>query len=245
MSPIHLDRQNSLRLVKTLEYQPSSEDVLAWSMADAGEAVQGPLDLGFLRGKVLQLVLQERQVALQVEDGRLLAVFLEGNHTLRIGPGAGELSPGSEIVFLNLASSLELSWKGDAHVLVREGDEEPRELRLVGECACRIAAPEAFYAAFLRHAEHEGPHLTRRVLDALIRARIEQHLGELAAERQLDPDRFATELERLGPEDVAPGLGRLGLSCQALAVRAAGKPSPAAAPETAGQSGESRVNRIH
>ncbi len=236
--------ENILHLQRTLEYQPSSQDVITWSVDESGDVVQGPLDLGFLMGKVLQLVLNAGQVALHVQAGEVRAVFLEGSHTLRVGRRDGELPPESEILFLSLVRPLAFAWKGQAAIWVPEADGEPSELRLAGECVCQITGPEAFYNAFLRHAEREGEELTFRVVDALIRARLEKHLGDLARERGLVPEASAEELPRLTPADVSEGLAALGLSCRSLSVRPAGGARPAPG-EISGQSADSHVNKTH
>jgi hypothetical protein len=236
--------ENNLRLERTLELQPSSQDVITWSVDESGDVVQGPLDLSFLLGKVLQLVLNAGQVALHVQAGELRAVFLEGSHTLRVGRREGELPPESEILFLSLVRPLAFAWKGQASIWVPDADGAPSELRLVGECVCQITGPEAFYNTFLRHAEREGGELTCRVVDALIRSRLEKYLGDLARERKPDPEASAEELLHLTPADISGGLAALGLGCRSLSVRPAGAACPAPG-EISGQSATSHVNKTN
>jgi hypothetical protein len=244
MTPHKPIPDNILHLQRTLEFQPSSQDVITWSVDETGDVVQGPLDLGFLLGKVLQLVLAPGQVALHIQAGQLRAVFLEGSHTLRVGRRDGELPPESEILFLSLTRPLTFAWKGQSAIWVPDTHGEPSELRLSGECICQITGPENFYNTFLRHAEREGKNLAFRVVDALIRARLEKHLGELARERQLGPEASAEELPHLTPADVSAGLAALGLRCRSLSVRPTGIARPAPG-EIAGQSADSRVNKTH
>ena len=71
MTKSRLIPESILRLERTLEFQPSSQDVITWSVDESGDVVQGPLDLSFLLGKVLQLVLNAGQVALHVQAGEL------------------------------------------------------------------------------------------------------------------------------------------------------------------------------
>lgn len=244
MTKSRLIPESILRLERTLEFQPSSQDVITWSVDESGDVVQGPLDLSFLLGKVLQLVLNAGQVALHVQAGELRAVFLEGSHTLRVGRREGELPPDSEILFLSLVRPLAFAWKGQAPIWVPDADGEPSELRLAGECVCQITGPEAFYNTFLRHAEREGGALTHRVVDALIRSRLEKYLGDLARERNLDPEASTEELLHLTPADISGGLAVLGLGCRSLSVRPAGGSRPAPG-EISGQSVASHVNKTH
>jgi hypothetical protein len=215
MTPHKPIPDNILHLQRTLEFQPSSQDVITWSVDETGDVVQGPLDLGFLLGKVLQLVLAPGQVALHIQAGQLRAVFLEGSHTLRVGRRDGELPPESEILFLSLTRPLTFAWKGQSAIWVPDTHGEPSELRLSGECICQITGPENFYNTFLRHAE-----------------------------RQLGPEASAEELPHLTPADVSAGLAALGLRCRSLSVRPTGIARPAPG-EIAGQSADSRVNKTH
>lgn len=188
-------------------------DIQTWTIDDAAGFLQGPLDLAFLDGKVLDLHLDAGQVALLSDGSDVAAAFLPGQHVLTVGHEGGDLPSRGSLLFLTTGADIRLRWPD-------------------GDCRLRLTSPVAFHAAFLRRSEKVGQEFVLRVLTALVRDRLEAAprtpegagTGELAATA---PTR--RELER--------ALGPLGLTCLALRLGPARAPAttpastPASSPE--------------
>ncbi|MFH1843184.1 MAG: hypothetical protein ABIF77_08240 [bacterium] len=214
--PAGLDKYLNLR---TSDLQTPSEDVIYWSIDPDEGLVQGPLDLGFMRGKLLHLALSRHQLALHVRSGELQAVFLEGTHAMRVGPARGQLPQDSELLFLQMDLPFAFLWSGTESVWIPTRDDQPQELRIDGECNCLITGPERFYATFLRNAETQGEPFMRRLIDTLIRSQCAQRLGNELHGRPLTTEAVSAAAAKLIPEDLSPELAKYGLSCSQLALQ--------------------------
>jgi hypothetical protein len=222
--------------------QGTSSEVVYWSIDSADGTVQGPLDLGFMKGKVLHLTLAAGQIALQIRKGKLQTIFLEGVHARRVGNMTGDLEPNSELLFLALDRPFAFAWRGQDAIWLTDDQGDQYEMKISGEGACQIKGPEAFYAAFLRNAEHTGEPFAQRVIAALVRSQIEKKVNAEFDGSVQELTTLASNLGTLTPADINPLLSEFGLSCTMLSVQISSS-SPTPAGQTTGQSADTRVNR--
>jgi hypothetical protein len=198
-----------IHLFRTWEYQVSEKKQLRWSIEPRDGFVQGPLDLGFLRGKHMLLELAPSQVALLIRGGELRAVFLEGAHHLAIGHGEGRIPPDGRLVFLAADRPLELRWDRERALRPAGRDGSPAAV-VRGRCACRLKAPSQFFDAFLRHSEDAGTETILRVVETLVLARLE---AVLAGAEDVTA---AQALRDLTAETLGLELRPYGLDCESL-----------------------------
>jgi hypothetical protein len=225
-----------------MEYQPTTSEMIFWSIDPADGTVQGPLDLSFMRGKVLHLTLTSGQVALHVESGQLSAIFMEGVHAMRVGRMAGDLSPASEIVFLSTDHPYTLQWEGEEAVWLPGDDGQKHETWIGGRCICHITGPESFYATFLRNAENDGAQFASRVIDSLVRSQIEKRVSAELATQQAPETELASVLAELTAADIDPALREYGLGCSHLEIHLVTLRGESV-PQTAGHSATGRVQK--
>jgi len=236
--PAGLDKYLDLRVS---DLQTPSEDVIYWSIDPDEGLIQGPLDLGFMRGKLLHITLSPQQLALHVQSGELQAVFLEGTHALRVGPAQGQLPQESELLFLQMDHPLAFLWSGADSVWVPTQDDQQQELRIDGQCNCLISGPERFYATFLRNAESQGEPFMRRLIDTLIRSQCERRLGQELHGRPLTAEAVSTAATKLTPEDLSPELTKYGLCCSQLALQV----TPSVKGKITHSTGQSAVGHVN
>lgn len=218
-----------------MEINPSTSEVIYWSIDPADGTVQGPLDLGFMRGKVLHLTLAPGQIALHICQGELRAVFLEGVHAMRVGRLSSDLPVDSAIIFLVIDKPLRFRWEGADAVTVHGQDGKEQEIRLRGEGECHIVGPERFHSAFFRHCEQETGPFLHRVVECLLRSQIEKRLNEVPEpDAGVSASAPADRLAALEPADINSGLAEFGLACSRLEVQA-DIPSQQPSTQTAGQ----------
>lgn len=190
--------------------QPLEGGPLTWTVDPAKGSIQGPLDLGFLDGRRISLVLAEGQQALLVQDGQLRAVYLDGAHCLEIGPGRGQVDPGCRLVFLALDSALQASWTRQEPLV---GGDAP----LVGSCALRIDWPSRFFGTFLRGLDTPEPAFIGRLVAQCVRGLCETLLAGRPSGSPLPT-----------PADLQDGLAACGLVCTHLSLASLEPVQPAA-----------------
>ena len=195
-----------------------------WSFDPRDGALQGPLDLQSFAEGGLRLRLGPGQTALLIEADEPRASWTEGQHELRIGRGDDRLAPDAHLFMIATDTPLSCRW-GDALPL--------RDAAVRGGCAFLISDPVRFHAAFLRRGGTLGLDLVRRLLGALVQAR----LGDLLA---ASPDAPAIRLAGVTRDDLAAGWDELGVTLAAFACDAPATAGPAA-PAAAGHPVFARV----
>lgn len=218
----------------TWEHHDDGAEVHEWSIDPNQGLVQGPLDLSFFIGQHLVLHLQEDQVALLESDGDLKSIFFAGTHRLEISDDARQ-APAARVVFLHVGAPINLRWRNEAALWIDGPGAVRCPMPFIGACSLTISDPGAFWYAFLRGAEvYEAPALCR-VLDALVRSRMETHLTQLAADRATDPATLQSLLPNLCADSLNDDLQEYGLMCQQLATYTRQPPVADLVPEAAGQ----------
>lgn len=201
--------------------QSGDELPIAWSIDSADGLLQGPLDLGFLRGRRLSLTLYDGQTALLLGEGRVQALFGRGRHELEIGAGAKGIDPEWRLLFLVPGAGLALRWTAESRL--RCGGESGPSL--IGTCLLDIADPRTFHDTFLAGAEALDPAFTLVLIDRLVQSVVAARLQPLhsgAAGRS--PTELQAQLTGMGPEVLADELAPCGLVCRQLALYTARAP---------------------
>jgi hypothetical protein len=200
---------------------PLSGGPIEWSVTADQGYVQGPLDLEFLRGQKLSLLLSERQQALLVQDGQLRAVYLDGAHYLEIGLGERQIPPSCQLIFLALEDSLQLRWPRTAPL--RWGPDPDQTL--IGSCSLGIEWPGRFFGTFLQGQAQPDPDFILRLIDQMVRGLFEELLTVgVDSETTAGAYELQARLTRLSPADLNDELNACGLNCTRLAVYTAAPP---------------------
>jgi len=201
--------------------QSGDELPIAWSVDSADGVLQGPLDLGFLRGRRLSLTLYEGQTALLLGEGRVQAVFGSGRHELEIGAGAKGIDPEWRLLFLVPGAGLAFRWTAESPL--RCGGEKGPSL--IGTCLLDIADSRAFHDTFLAGAEALDPAFTLVLIDRLVQGLVAAWLQPLHPETaRRSSTELQTQLTGMGPEVLADELAPCGLVCRQLALYTARAP---------------------
>ncbi len=194
---------------------PTDGDLIEWSVEAGQGRIQGPLDLGFIDGQRLSLVLQEGQQALLVQDGQLKAVYLNGAHCLEVGDGQRQIDPTCQLIFLALEEPLQLSWPRSAPLQWGAAEHQA----LIGSCSLRVEWPSRFFATFLQGHGNPDPGFTERLIDQMVRGLFAEILG---AGDDTEDARSSSDIQehlmRLVPADLNDDLNTCGLNCTQLAV---------------------------
>jgi len=173
---------------------------------DPGEQglIQGPLDLEFLRGRKISVVLEPGQMAMLIQDSELKAVYLDGAHYLDIGHGSHQVPAESSLIFLAANRHINL---------------------MIGGCSLTIDGPARFYRTFLDTPDMPESDFLVCLIDQFVRGVLEEFLGSLFDPAAApSPAEIQSRLTRLTPKDLADDLAPCGLSCVNLALYTAAPP---------------------
>lgn len=194
---------------------------IEWSIdADKGY-IQGPLDLEFLRGKRLSLILEEGQQALLIQEGQLKAVYLDGAHYLEIGTGHRQVQPSCQLIFLALNEPLRLNWSRSTPL--QWGPEAHQTL--IGSCSLQVEWPSRFFGTFLQGQQTPDPGFAQRLIDQMVHGLFEELLSpNPGTEATPTSSETQARVTRLTPADLNEELNACGLSCTHLAVYTAAAP---------------------
>ncbi len=203
------------------ESLPANEGPLEWTLDHRQGLIQGPLDLEFLRGRKISLVLEPGQLAMLIQDSDLKAVYLDGAHYLDIGHGNHQVPADSRLIFLAANRHINLNWSHQAPLSL----DPNRDEAIIGGCSLTIDGPARFYRTFLDTPEILDPEFLVRLIDQLVRGILEEFLGNLFdPAAPPGPAEIQSRLTRLTPEDLADDLAPCGLACVNLAVYTAAPP---------------------
>jgi len=184
------------------------EPPLEWSIDPTQGNIQGPLDLEFLRDRQMSLTLTDDQITLVIENDQLGRVYLAGVHQLDIGPDGHQIDPASSLLFLDLATPLQLSWSRQHPLRCGPASHQ----RIIGSCHLSIERPGRFFYTFLQGEQHPDTVFIARLAEQIVRGFLETLLADE------DPGETQTHLTRLTPDDFDDELGACGLCCSKLAV---------------------------
>jgi len=235
MGEIHDDSYSGLKVDRTWEPLPADGRVLAWSVDHEAGLVQGPLDLAFLDGKQLVLNLDDGQVALLIHSEDLEAIFLPGSHHLTVGDDATTLTRDGQLVFLLTSAPVQLRWREGTSLHVIGDDGQERRESVIGHCTCLIDGPARFWSCFLAGVKEIGEEYILKVIDALVRSRLEAIVAEAAGQGIGGAGAAQTRLTQLTPEEFSEELQEYGLECVQIAVYTATPPVEEPVSSTAGQ----------
>jgi len=200
---------------------PADEGPLEWTLDHRQGLIQGPLDLEFLRGRKISLVLEAGQMAMLVRNDDLKAVYLDGAHYLDIGHGNHQVPAESRLIFLAADRHINLNWSHQTPLHLGSNHDES----LIGGCSLTINGPARFYRTFLDTPEMPDPKFLVRLIDQYVRGVLEDFLGSLFGPTAAPgPGEIQSRLTRLTPEDLADDLTPCGLACVNLALYTAALP---------------------
>ncbi len=194
---------------------------IEWSIDPQKGYIQGPLELEFMRGQKLSLILEEGQQALLVHEGQLQAVYLDGAHYLEIGCGQRQIDPSCQLIFLALNEPLRLRWPRSEPL--RWGPTADQSV--IGSCSLVIEWPGRFFGTFLQGQQHPDPEFIERLINQIVSGLFAEHLGGgPAGEGTPLANELQARLTRITPSDLNEDLNACGLSCTHLAVYTATPP---------------------
>lgn len=200
---------------------PNDEGPLEWTLDHRQGLIQGPLDLEFLRGRKMSLVLEPGQMALLLQEGDLKAVYLDGAHYLDIGHGAHQVPGESSLLFLAADRNINLNWSHQEPLIPGEASGKA----LIGGCSLAIDAPARFYRTFLDTPDMPDSDFLARLVGQVVRGALEEFLSTMLEGTEAGgPGGFQSRLTRLTPTDLADDLTPYGLTCVNLAVYTAAPP---------------------
>jgi hypothetical protein len=181
-----------------------------WAVTPVHGVVQGPLDLAFFARDHLRLTLQDGQLALVERAGVLENILGAGVHDVHCD-GSGRA------FFVHPDQPVNWQWD-DGAVLWIGPRTSRRAVPIIGACTVTVADVATFYGAFLRGARSLEDGCWQRMLDALVRGRLESRLGRVTDGGEADPGAVQTLLARIAAADLTEDLDEYGLACLHLAV---------------------------
>lgn len=210
---------------------PAHDGGSVWSVDRAGGLVQGPLDLGFLRGQRLLLSLDPGQMALLLNDNRLQAVYLDGGHPLHIGGGANQVPTSASIVFLASDQFSGLRWtKLDPVRWSNRGG-----LEIIGHCSLLIDGPKRFYERFLKSTTAWDDQSLIAAIDTETRSALAAWMDSAFPGGEASEAEIQACLTGLSTDELSEELVSCGLCCSGISVYTATPPAETASDHRAGQ----------
>ena len=205
-----------------------------WSMEADGPMVQGPMEMGDLRGQRISLNLETGQFGLLVRDQALKALYLDGSHHLDIGQNNSQIKTDSQLFFLTTEKSEDFRFtpENSPGFAASEGTE------IIGRCSVRIEKPARFYHRFLRTLDNWSPENIRQNLEPLVHLAFNEMLSELIEHGSRQPGELQSSLMRLGAHQLDEHLSEHGLYCVSLAAYTAAPPVEQYSHQTAGQTAD-------
>jgi hypothetical protein len=179
--------------------------------SDESRLVEGPHDLCFNQGDVVDLRLRHGELALVTCRGEIRAVLLDGHHTLNICEAGGAGTTADCLVhFIDLSAELDIEWA--QHIPVPGASEGPAARAAHGRFTVRINDPLRFHAALLRDRHGDGVTACREVLAHLVPSLLAIRLAQA---RRSGAD---LPLATLTPGCLDEELAEFGLACVGLSI---------------------------
>jgi len=214
--------------------QPLRTETFEWTMEADGPMVQGPLDMEFLRGQRMSLILDIGQFGLLVRGGALKALYLDGAHHLDIGERNDQIKTSSMLFFLSTEKSQDFKWTPGSDDKFKLSDGSS----VIGRCSVRIEKPARFYHRFLRTLDDWSPENITSLLEPLVHKAFNSMLSELCQNSCNHPGGLQSSLMMLGSHQLDEHLSEHGLYCVSLAAYTAAPPVEHSTNQTAGQSAD-------
>jgi len=187
---------------------------ITWEIDPDEGVIQGPLDLCFLDGRSLHLVLKPGQVALLTVRGEHRAFFPDGAYLLNVG--TDDLAADSLIYFMHTERSFRISWSQ----IIPMPHFEPGAAttrKASGSFDVRIESPVRFYQEMLRNHAGEGENICNdvlsRIMPTLLTIRLAQTCGPDSSKEE-----HRAILTALSPDDLAGDLVPYGLVCMDISI---------------------------
>jgi membrane protease subunit (stomatin/prohibitin family) len=212
------------QFIDVLEWQESSDGVLAWRFPMADNEIQYGASL----------TVRESQMAVFINEGKVADVFGPGMHKLSTQtlPLLTNLknwdklfqSPfKSDLVFFSTRQQIDRRWGTTQPVTIRDKDFGAVRLRAFGNYAYRISDPKAFFT------EISGTRDTYTVddLDGQLRGLMLQHISDAVAASGipfLDLAANQVEFAKQLHDATAVDFTRLGLSLEAVQLQSVSLP---------------------
>lgn len=212
--------------------EDTREAIIDWSVNPDQGLVQGPLDLGFLKGQQIALNLQPGQIAMLIDQNRLQTVYLDGCHNLIVGDGREHLPAEGHLVFLDVSRGLDVSWSAEDPLPTGDAGT------VIGNCTLTITGPGSFYDTFLAGIEEWDEVFIRRLVRQATRVAVERMLDDCAA----DAVRLQARLANLDPSELDEELAPMGLGCSRTALYTSAPPIEATGADATGQTVDVRHN---
>ncbi|MBU0741795.1 hypothetical protein KKA85_05440 [bacterium] len=198
----------------TWDIMSGEQAPLVWTIDPSDGVIQGPLDLCFLNGKLLHLVLKPGQVALLTAREGRRAFFRDGGYLLRIG--AGGLPADGLLYFMHTDRTFGISWEQIIPV-PRNELCEPTTRLASGSFDVRIESPVRFHAEMLGNRAGEGEDICRDILAKVMPTMLTIRLAH-ACGREATTAKQREVLAALRPDDLNPDLAPYGLSCTDMRI---------------------------
>lgn len=212
-----LDRSSPDVIRRPWEQWHDKQAPREWRIDPRRGVVQGPLDLCFLDGRTLHLVLAPGQVALLASRGQQRAFFPDGTYLLAVGENG--LPSDSLIYFMHTDRNLRIAWSQVIPVPhACAGTAATR--RASGDFHVRIDSPVRFHEQILRNRAGEGEAICADVLASLMPTLMTIRLARSCGPGGTSADQRDV-LAALRPTDLDADLEPYGLSCTALSIDAA------------------------
>ncbi len=199
---------------------PLRQNQHEWTMEADGPMVQGPLDMEFLRGQRISLVLDEGQYGLMVRKNILKAVYLDGAHYLDIGSSPGQIPTDSHLFFLSTDQAIHFSWgKKHQEVITTQSGTS-----VICQCSVRIEKPARFYHRTLRELNQWDPETIENHLKPLVSEALRSLLDQICEHSHHHDASLQSNLMALSPSQLDEFLTDHGLYCESLAAYTASGP---------------------
>ncbi len=199
---------------------PDQDQPLEWSLDPAGDFIQGPLKLVFLRGKRILLDLAEGQLAMLQEGNELRAVFLDGGHILEVGTRPGQASPDGSLFFLSSMMPVHLRWTHgnpiDLPGMARQ--------HVIGSCSLVVTGPARFFESFMMGQSIVEADDVREAMETVARKALKDYLAGLSQHAPADSVGLQSTLMNLQADTLSEELAGAGLGCLQLALYTAEPP---------------------
>jgi hypothetical protein len=189
---------------------------ITWEIDPEDGVIQGPLDLCFLDGQTLHLVLKPGQVALLAVRGEERAFYPDGTYLLSVG--ADGVAAGSLVYFMHTERSFSINWRQIIPMPhIEPGAAATREAS--GSFDVRIDSPVRFYREMLCNHAGEGENICNDVLSRIMPTLLTIHLAQ-ACGPDSSVEEQRTALAALRPDDLAGDLAPYGLVCMNITIDA-------------------------
>ena len=189
---------------------PHHHENAVWVFGASSHVVNGPFDLGLIRGERLSIMVGEGQTALLTCRGQMHRAYFEGTHHIPIRSCPDNPEDGL-LYILQTEQPLVVPWR--QHLPLRPGSNPASTPGLTsGVFQAAIIDPCAFHASFLANHTGEGDTICRQTLAHLLPSFLAIHLARSGGDLH-DFEQLATAIDRFPLRNLDSDLAPYGLSC--------------------------------